>query len=288
MPQNHTSKAFNTPLKKKIFGGAITVMTAGSLLGIGAVGAQAAPLDHVTDTTGTSATTTTAADGQANTTDDVIAAVREQLRAAASGEGSVGEKAQRISATVAGQPAVFESLPANLQADLTALNAASGSERDALAAQIGTTALAGGYGADAQRIATAVQDNPKHPLTAALHALAGPSGDHSGEHADRSAERTAQRVTEALIENPDLFANLPANLRDDLTALKDVPDAERAAAADQIESKALAGEYGTEIQNIAGHIQSDHEVNADHDVKAGGDVKTDADVQTDADVSAGK
>lgn len=76
MPQNHTHKAFNTPLKKKLFGGAATVLTAGSLLGLGAVGAQAAPLDQVTDTSGTSTQTSASAEGTASTTDDVIAAVR--------------------------------------------------------------------------------------------------------------------------------------------------------------------------------------------------------------------
>ncbi|KGJ72787.1 hypothetical protein GY21_13040 [Cryobacterium roopkundense] len=280
MPQNHTSKAFNTPLKKKIFGGAVTVITAGSLLGLGAVGAQASPLDQVTDTTsGTSATSSTSADGKASTTDDVIAAVKQQLRADLSQGGSMSEKAQNVSQTVAGQSALFASLPANLQADLTSLNAASGPERDALAAQIGTTALDGGYGEEAQKVATAVQDDPKHPLAAALRALVGQTGEHSdkvGEHADRSAEKTSQRVTEALIEHPELFANLPTNLQDDLTALKDAPEADRAVDADAIEAKALAGEYGAEIQKIAGHIQ------ADDDVTAGGEVSADTDVKTDA------
>lgn len=284
MPQNHTPQAFNTPLKKKIFGGAVTVMTAGSLLGLGAVGAQAAPLDHVTDgSNGASASTSTSSDGQASTTDDVIAAVKKQLRGDITQGGSVGEKAQNVSKTVAGQSALFESLPANLQADLTSLNAASGAERDALAAQIGSTALDGGYGADAQKIATAVQADPKHPFAAALHALVGQAGKHSdkaGDHADRAAEKTSQRVTEALIENPELFANLPANLQADLTALKDTPVADRAAAADEIEAKALAGEYGAEIQKIAGHIQ------ADDDVKAGGDSNADGHATADADVKA--
>jgi len=267
MPQNHNSTAFNTPLKKKILGGAVTVMTAGSLLGIGAVGAQATPIDRVTDSTsGTSSTTSASADGQAGSIEDVIAAVKQQLRADITQGGSLGEKAQNISQTVAGQSALFASLPANLQADLTSLNASAGPERDALAAQIGTTALEGGYGEDAQKIATAVQkSNPEHPV-AALRALVGQGGSHSdtsGGHADRSAERTLQRVTEALIENPDLFANLPANLQDDLAALKDAPEADRAAAADRIEASAIAGDYGEEIQKIAGHIQADDAVKAD-------------------------
>jgi len=278
MPQNHNSTAFNTPLKKKIFGGAVTVMTAGSLLGLGAVGAQAAPVDRMTDsTTGTTVATSASNDEQARTIDDVLAAVKQQLHSDSAQGGSMGEKAQNISTTVAEQPELFGSLPANLQADLTSLNAASGAERDALAAQIGATSLGGGYGQDAQKVATAVQDDPTHPVAAALRALVGETGSHSdkaGGHADRSAEKTAQRVTEALIENPELFANLPANLQEDLSALKGLPDADRAAAADQIEAKALAGEYGAEIQNIAGHIQ------AQDDVTAGGSGQADAQVNT--------
>jgi len=285
MPQKHPSKAFNTLLKKKMLCGAVTVMTAGSLLGFGAVGAQAAPLDQVTDTTnGTSGTTSTSSDGTASTTDDVIAAVKQQLRADITQGSSAGEKAQNVSTTIAGQTEVFASLPENLQTDLTSLNAASGAERDALAAQIGETALDGGYGEDAQNVAMAVQDDPRHPLSAALSALVGPAGDQAdpADDVDRSAEKTSQRVTEALIEHPELFANLPAELQADLTELRNLAVNERAAGADAIEAKALAGEYGTEIQNIAGHIR------ADAGVKTGGNANANANAAADADVSTGK
>lgn len=290
MPQNHTSKAFNTPLKRKTFGGAVTVMTAGSLLGFGAVGAQAAPLDQVTDTkNGTSGTTSASSDGTASTTDDVIAAVKQQLRADIAQGSSVGEKAQNVSTTIADQTELFASLPENLKADLTSLNAASDAERDALAAQIGETALDGGYGADAQNVATAVQDDPRHPLSAALNAPVGQAGSHA-DHVDRSTEKTSQRVTEALIEHPELFANLPAELQADLTKLKNVAVNERAADADAIEARALAGEYGTEIQKIAGHLRADAGVKTGGDANANADANADADadVKADADVTTGK
>ncbi|MDJ0349605.1 hypothetical protein [Cryobacterium sp. PH29-G1] len=271
MPQNHTHKAFNTPLKKKLFGGAVTVMTAGSLLGLGAVGAQAAPLDQVADTSGTSTQTSASAEGEASTTDDVIAAVKQQLRADIRSGGSVGEIAQNVSITLESHSEIFAGLPANLQADLTDFNAASDTEREALAEQIGITALDGGYGADAQKVATAVQDNPKHPLAAAVRALVSADAGQIDEGRGAKAETTAETVTSALLNNPELFASLPTELQDDLTALKDSPAADRAADADAIEAKGLAGEYGTEIQKIAEHLQ------AGGDAHAGGNAGAKAD-----------
>jgi len=257
-------------------------MTAGSLLGLGAVGAQAAPLDQVTDTSGTSTKTSASAEGTAGSTDDVIAAVKQQLRADIREGGSIGEKAQNVSTTLESHAELFASLPANLQADLTELNAASDAERDALAAQIGTTALDGGYGADAQKIATAVQDNPKHPLAAAVHALVSPDAGQAEEGRGGKAQATAETVTSALLNNPDLFANLPTELQNDLTALTDTPAAERSAAADSIEAKGLAGEYGAEIQKIAEHLQA----NVDSGAHTHADADADADTSADADATA--
>ncbi|TDW29802.1 hypothetical protein [Cryobacterium psychrophilum] len=272
MPQNHTPKAFNTPLKKKLFGGAVTVMTAGSLLGLGAVGAQAVPADEATDA---STKTSASAEGSASNTDDVIAAVKHQLRADIRSGDSVGEKAQNVSITLESHAELFASLPANLQADLTELNAASDDERDALAAQIGTTALDGGYGEEAQKVATAVQDNPKHPLAAAMRALVSLDAGEAEEGRGGRAEATAERITGALLSNPGLFANLPTELQNDLTALKDAPAGDRSAAADAIEANGLAGEYGAEIQKIAEHLQANGAANADAPMHA--EAKADAD-----------
>ncbi|MDH6238141.1 hypothetical protein [Cryobacterium sp. CG_9.6] len=253
MPQNHTLKAFNTPLKKKLFGGAITVMTAGSLLGLGAVGAQASLIDQTTDTP---TTTSASAEGSASSTDDVIAAVQKELRADIRSGGSIGEKAQNVSITLESHAELFASLPANLQADLTELNAASDTEREALATQVGATALDGGYGAEAQKVAMAVQQDPKHPLAAAVNALLSTDAGQADEGRGSKAEATAETVTSALIDNPALFANLPTALQNDLIALQDSLAADRAAAADAIEANALSGEYGAEIQKIAEHLQS--------------------------------
>lgn len=279
MPKNHTPKAFNTPLKKKLFGGAVTVMTAGSLLGLGAVGAQAAPADEATDT---SAKTSASAEGTAKNTDDVIAAVKQQLRADIRSGDSVGEKAQNVSITLESHAELFASLPANLQADLTELNAASDAERDALAAQIGATALDGGYGEEAQKVATAVQDHPKHPLAAAVRALVSLDTGEADEGRGGRAEATAEKVTSALLNNPELFANLPTDLQNDLTALKDSPEADRATAADAIEAKGLAGEYGAEIQKIAEHLQANAGANADASSETGTDAGSGAHVHADA------
>ncbi len=270
MPQNHTHKAFNTPLKKKLFGGAVTVMTAGSLLGLGAVGAQAAPLDQVTDTSNTPTKPSASAEGTASNTHDVIAAVKQQLRADIRSGDSVGEKAQNVSITLESHSEIFASLPANLQADLTELNAASDVDRDALATQIGTTALGGGYGEDAQKVASAVRDNPKHPLAAAVRTLVSADAGRADEGRGAKAEATAETVTSALLNNPALFANLPIELQNDLTALQNAPAADRSAGSDAIEAKGLAGAYGAEVQKIAEHMQ------AEGDAQTGGPAEADA------------
>lgn len=189
--------------------------------------------------------------------------------------------AQSVSVTLASHSEIFAGLPANLQADLTDLNAASDAERDTLVAQIGTTALDGGYGADAQKVATAVQDNPKHPLAAAVRALVSAEADQVDEGRGAKAEATAETVTSALLNNPELFASLPTALQDDLTALKDSPAADRAADADAIEAKGLAGDYGTEIQKIAEHLQANDSGHAD------GHAEADADAAANTDVGSG-
>jgi len=294
MPQNHTHKAFNTPLKMKLFGGAVTVMTAGSLLGLGAIGAQASPLEQVADTSGTSTQPSASAEASVSTTDDVIAAVSQQLRAGIRSSDSVGEAAQSVSITLESHPEIFGSLPATLQADLTALNAASDAERDMLASQIDATALGGGYGEEAQRVAAAVQQNPKHPLAAAVHALVSADTGQVDEGRGARAETTAETVTSALLNNPELFASLPTELQNDLTALKNSPAADRVANANAIESKGLAGEYGAEIQKIAERMQASGDAHAnghaemDADAAANSDVDADTNLHAEAPAEAGR
>ncbi|GAA2752998.1 hypothetical protein [Amnibacterium kyonggiense] len=111
-------------------------------------------------------------------------------------------------------------MPAQLKADLKKLRAEpKGAARAAERKEIRQKALAGGYGARAEQVARVV----------------------GGGKAARQA----------------LAAELPASLRADLKTLRGEPKgAARQAEAKSIEQKALAGDYGTTIQNNVKTVQA--------------------------------
>lgn len=73
----------------------------------------------------------------------------------------------------------------------------------------------------------------------------------------QNASEKAQKVAATLADHPELFANLPANLKADLTSLKGASAADRAAAAQTIQTTALAGGYGEQITKVAAAVRND-------------------------------
>jgi hypothetical protein len=79
-------------------------------------------------------------------------------------------------------------------------------------------------------------------------AVAGEYGDKVADAAERIKERRAR-----------LFTRLPEDLQTDLKALKALPDADKVAAATEIRTDALAGEYGDRVQSFATKMQERRE-----------------------------
>ncbi|HZK60419.1 MAG TPA: hypothetical protein VFC59_11260 [Cryobacterium sp.] len=284
MNKNQTSTASTAFRKKRLAVGAVSVLAAGALLGLGVQGATAAPLNP----TSSSTATTDAIPGFSGT---FLASLTGELRADLAQGHDVGEKAQNIAETIAGHAALFASLPANLQADLTTLKDASAADRTAAAQTIETTALAGGYGEQIKKLATEIQKHPEHPLAGLLP---GTHPGHNGHHAKAQAQDAGQAVVKMalrLVDIPAVFSQLPAQLQSDLTDLKNAPAAEQAADAKTIETAALNGDYGQVIQAIAERLVAGADAKAGAHAKAGADTDagsgTDADAGADANVSAG-
>jgi hypothetical protein len=273
MNENKIFRASAPSRTKRMVVGAASVLAAGALLGVGAQGATAAPLSATPGHT-TSSSASASASPNATSGDAFLSSLKKELRADLAHGHDQGEKAQNVAKTIAGHSELFSSLPANLQADLTTLKDASADDRDAAMKTIETTALAGGYGEEFQKVATAVRENPKHPLGAVLHSLLGNNlgGDH-GKGAESGPSVTKLALT--LVDNPALFSKLPADLQTALTDLKNTPAAEQDAAAQVIETAALNGDYGQQIQQIAEKIQARTGTHATSSAGAGGDAGTD-------------
>jgi len=93
-----------------------------------------------------------------------LAGLRQELRTAFS-SGNPGAGLQQVADQLISHPKVFAKLPANLQADLTALKNAAPADLDAQANKIKDTALNGGYGAKVQKMAEALQKKAATPNT---------------------------------------------------------------------------------------------------------------------------
>jgi hypothetical protein len=308
----HTiSPATATSRTKRVALGAASVLTAGALLGVGAQGATAAPLSAGTGT-GPSSNTSASGDAAASSHGVLLASLASELRADLSHGQSGNVKAQKVATTLTEHAELFETLPANLQDDLTTLTDATGAaDRAAAVETVRTTALAGGYGEEITQIAEAVRDNPEHPLAAAVRAalggdLAAAPGTAESGAASGAAESGAEQepgagagsaVTELalqLADDPALLEKLPADLQADLTDLTDLktaPADEQTAAAEEIEAAALNGDYGAMVQKVAervqAHVAADADAGADADADADADAGADADADADAGMHAG-
>ncbi|HSP76523.1 MAG TPA: hypothetical protein VLO31_09945 [Cryobacterium sp.] len=304
MNKHTLSPATATSRNKRVALGAASVLTAGALLGVGAQGATAAPLS-ADNTSSTSTSTSTSADAEHGV---LLASLAKELRGDLAHGQSGNVKAQKVATTLSEHAELFDTLPTNLQDDLTTLKDATGAaDRAAAVETVRTTALAGGYGEEITQIAEAVRDNPEHPLAAAVRAaLGGDAGTGSGT-AEAGAEEsgTAETGTEQepaaeagspltelalqLADNPALFEKLPADLQADLTELKEAPAEEQDAAAEELEAAALNGDYGTVVQTIAERVQAHLEAEADANAHGGAeaDAGADADVNANVNVNAG-
>ena len=162
MTFNQIPTGFNTPAKKRLAVGAATVITVGTLFGVGISGASAAtssPAGPSTTSTSTTSTSTTHS-GPAFGARSIVHQVREAFFA----DKIDGVKAQKLATAATGQAMVFSRLPTTLQTDLTSLKNASVAERDAAAQKISATSLGGGYGPEFTTIATDLKSGAKLPL----------------------------------------------------------------------------------------------------------------------------
>ncbi|TFD42358.1 hypothetical protein E3T33_12725 [Cryobacterium sp. TMT1-2-1] len=261
MNKNTISTRTSATRTKRVAIGAASALAAGALLGVGAQGATAAPLNASSDTESSSSSSV-----HAGTKGAVLAALKVELRADLSEGTDIGDKAQNVAETLSGHAALFERLPEKLQTDLTSLKEASEADRTTLATTITATALAGGYGEQVKEFAQEIQADPAHPLDGLRTVL-------QGDQAEAGAKgQSVEKIAQKLLDNPVLFDKLPESLQTDLTAVKDASDADRAAALQNVETSALAGEYGKTVQTIAERILSDtHATGGAHaEVETGG------------------
>lgn len=296
----HTISPATAPSRtKRVALGAASVLSIGALLGVGAQGATAAPLSTAT-TSSSSSSADASGDAGAASNGEFLASLSAELRADLSHGQSGNVKAQKVATTLSEHAELFETLPANLQDDLTTLTDASGAaDRAAAVDTVRTTALAGGYGEEITKIAEAVRDNPEHPLAAAVRAaLSGDSGAASGTAESGTVSGTDQEpATDAapsvkelalqLADTPALLEKLPADLQADLAELESTPADEQDAAAQKLEAAALNGDYGTVVQKIAERVQAHVTAEADADANAGADADEGADAGAEVDVHAG-
>ncbi|MBG0739834.1 hypothetical protein IV500_10600 [Paeniglutamicibacter antarcticus] len=137
-------------------------LLAAGLFGVSAASAADATPSAATPTSAASApspgsTTAAAGHAQQNRTSHVHATVREELRIDLRAKTGFGDTAHVAAYGLIHHPKAFAKLPANLQTDLKALEAAPAAERDADAVKIKDTALNGGYGAAIQTEAKTIQ-----------------------------------------------------------------------------------------------------------------------------------
>ncbi|TFC77652.1 hypothetical protein E3T23_13140 [Cryobacterium cheniae] len=264
MNKHTISPATATSRTKRVALGTASVLTAGALLGVGAQGATAAPLS-AEPTSSFSSSAGPSGDAAASSNGVFLASLATELRADLSHGQSGNVKAQKVATTLSEHAELFDTLPANLQDDLTTLTDASGAtDRAAAVDTVRTTALAGGYGEEITKIAEAVRDNPKHPLAAAVEAaleaaLGSDPGTAPGTADTAPVADAGSSVTELALKlagNPALLEKLPADLQADLAELKNAPAAEQEAAAQKLEESALSGDYGSVVQKIAERVQA--------------------------------
>ncbi|MEW1951437.1 hypothetical protein AB0280_19565 [Pseudarthrobacter sp902506025] len=160
---------------------------------------------------------------------------------------AAGDRAAKAAAALVNHPQLFAKLPAALQADVTTLKDAAPADRVKDAYKIKTTALSGGYGAEIQKRAEALEK--------AATGLAGLRQELRTAFSSDNPGAGLQQVADQLISHPKMFAKLPANLQADLTALKNAAPADLDAQANKIKDAALNGGYGAKVQKMAEALQ---------------------------------
>ncbi|HSP76853.1 MAG TPA: hypothetical protein VLO31_11655, partial [Cryobacterium sp.] len=114
----HTISPASAPSRtKRVAFGAVSVLTAGALLGVGAQGATAAPLP-AENTASTSTSASTSGDAEHGV---FLASLAQELRGDLAHGQSGNVKAQKVATTLTEHAELFDTLPANLQDDLTTL-----------------------------------------------------------------------------------------------------------------------------------------------------------------------
>lgn len=223
-------------MRARIGVGAAAVLAAGAMAAAGVGAASASP-----SPTSVSATSTTASS-------DVKAAkgaggLKAFLTLTADSPQAAGDRAAEAATALVNHPKLFAKLPAALQADVTTLKDAAPADRVKYAYKIKTTALSGGYGAEIQKRAEALEK--------AATGLAGLRQELRTAFNSENPGAGLQKVADQLINHPKLFAKLPANLQADLTALKNAAPADLDAQANKIKDTAINGGYGAKVQKMA-------------------------------------
>lgn len=251
----NTIEKANSLGRKRVSVVGASVLATGALLGLGA---QAAFADtpNTTPTGAASASTSAGSSGSAGSADSSGSAgssgaaqlslgiVQAEVNAMLRGHVN-GAHAQKLATGLVNDDTVFSLLPSKLQGDLTTLTKASPVDRTADAKKIATTALNGGYGSLIENLAKEIRsahgDTPHSIVNEVARDL------KRGGSADHPAARIAQTVT----EHKDLASSLPAALTSDLRTLADASKTERSADLQKIETTALSGGYGPQLQKVA-------------------------------------
>jgi len=240
------SRVFSSPLRKRLVIGATSVLASGALLGVGVAGASAATVHSTPVTAHTSASATYNGSGHSR-----AASLAEQLRHDLFQDQINGSKVRKLVERITSDQKLFAALPASLRSDLTSLKNAPAGNAVADAQKIKATALAGGYGQEIQNLATDLRATAKYPISKKL------VGEIQADLASgKSVGASGSKVANTLSEHPQLFSKLPANLQSDVTALKNAPASDAAAQVQKIETTAVGGGYGQQIQKLGEQVES--------------------------------
>jgi hypothetical protein len=236
------AQAFSTPLRKHLVIGATSVVAASALLGVGVAGANATTVQPTPV-----ATHSASASHDQNSTLSLIEQLRSDLF-----QGQInGSRARALAGRILDKPAISAALPAKLTSDLTALKGAPAADAAAQAEHIKSTALAGGYGAEVQKLAEDLQVSSTYPISKKLI-----SEIRADVSSGSTLGATGAGIATTLSDHPRLLAKLPSTLQSDVVALKNAPATDTTARVLGIEKAATAGSYGQQIQTLAQQLLS--------------------------------
>lgn len=230
-------------MKTRIGVGAAALLAAGAMAAAGVGAASASPS---TTAPVSAASPSHAATGGANAAKGA-GGLQAFLSLDADSPQAAGDRAAKAAAALVKHPQLFAKLPAAVQADVTTLKDAAPADRVKDAYKIKTTALSGGYGAEIQKRAEALEKTAT--------GLAGLRQELRTAFSSGNPGAGLQQVADQLISHPKVFAKLPANLQADLTALKNAAPADLDAQANKIKDTALNGGYGAKVQKMAEALQ---------------------------------